>query len=106
MYQVLTVDALGRKARAELCWMTMRKSGMRRWDGRGEMCILTRQKMHEWVKAGSPFQVGFVRLAADGVCHPECSRVNEGKLMIWERREIQAELCQGAGKQAVENQDQ
>lgn len=47
MYQVLTVDALGRKARAELYWMTARKPGMRRWDGCVEMCILTRQKMHE-----------------------------------------------------------
>lgn len=62
--------------------------------------------MHQWVKAGSPFQVGFGGLAADGVCHPECRRVSQGKLMVWERREIQAKLCQGAGKQAVENQDQ
>lgn len=106
MYQVLTVDALGRKARAELCWMTARKLGMRRWDGRVEMCTLTRQKMQQWVNAGTPFQVGSGGLAADGVCHPECRRVSQGKLMIWERREIQAELCQGTGEQAVENQDQ
>lgn len=62
-------------------------------------------------EAGSPFQVGFEGLTADGVYYPEYKRVSQGKVIswmlahlpAWERREIQAELCKGAGKESVGN---
>jgi len=55
-------------------------------------------------KAGSPFQVGFGGLTAGAVYHPEYKRVSQMiwvrvHLPAWEKREIQAELCKGAGKQ-------
>lgn len=47
MYPVLTVDALGRKACAELYRLTTRQLRIEIWDGHVQMCVLTRQKMYE-----------------------------------------------------------